>query len=190
MKASACRGRKASATTTTPGARRCRSAIARDDGGMAVFYTFSDRGDLLGRDRPETLADQRARGGRNFGNFNCGPTSFQPAGQSADIPVPVLDRHVERTDRRAVRAERSHRDDPAGAAALVHGEARPAGRRAAVAHRRCGVLRSRSESARQHRQHRRDRVRSGQRPRRPDQSVLRHTDRLDRDQRHCALRGR
>lgn len=51
-----------------------------DDGGMAVFYTFSDRGDLLGEDRPETLADQRARGGRNFGNFNCGPTSFQPAG--------------------------------------------------------------------------------------------------------------
>lgn len=53
-----------------------------DDGGMAVFYTFSDRSDLLGADRPKTLADQRARGGRNFGNFNCGPASFQPAGSS------------------------------------------------------------------------------------------------------------
>lgn len=52
------------------------------DGGMAVFYNYSDRGDLLGRDRPLTLPDQRARGGRNFGSFNCGPTSFQPRGSS------------------------------------------------------------------------------------------------------------
>lgn len=50
------------------------------DGGMAVFYSYSDRGDLLGADRPLTLPDQRARGGRNYGSFNCGPTSFQPTG--------------------------------------------------------------------------------------------------------------
>ncbi|HKU14101.1 MAG TPA: TonB-dependent receptor [Steroidobacteraceae bacterium] len=54
-----------------------------DDGGMAVFYTFSDRSGLLGGDRPETLAtNQINRGGRNFGNFNCAPTTFQPAGSS------------------------------------------------------------------------------------------------------------
>lgn len=53
-----------------------------DDGGVAVFYSYSDRGDLLGADRPLTLPDQTARGGRNFGNFNCGPTSFQPTGSS------------------------------------------------------------------------------------------------------------
>jgi iron complex outermembrane recepter protein len=53
-----------------------------EQGGAAVFYSFSDRSDLLGADRPATLADQRARGGRNFGNFNCAPTSFQPAGSS------------------------------------------------------------------------------------------------------------
>jgi iron complex outermembrane receptor protein len=51
-----------------------------DDGGMTVFYTFSDRGDLLGRDRPEFGANQIPRGGRNFASFNCGPTTFQPAG--------------------------------------------------------------------------------------------------------------
>lgn len=53
-----------------------------DDGGVAVFYNYSDRGDLLGAARPLTLADQTARGGRNFGNFNCGPTTFQPTGSS------------------------------------------------------------------------------------------------------------
>jgi iron complex outermembrane receptor protein len=60
------------------------ASLGRDwgDGGAAVFYNYSDRGDLLGADRPLTLPDQRARGGRNFGSFNCGPTSFQPAGSS------------------------------------------------------------------------------------------------------------
>ena len=53
-----------------------------DDGGAAVYYSYSDRGDLLGADRPLTLPDQRAQGGRNFGTFNCGPTSFQPAGST------------------------------------------------------------------------------------------------------------
>ncbi len=49
-----------------------------EDGGAALFYTYSDRSNLLGADRPLTLADQRARGGSNFGNFNCSPASIQP----------------------------------------------------------------------------------------------------------------
>jgi iron complex outermembrane recepter protein len=53
-----------------------------EDGGAAVFYSYSDRGDLKGADRPLTLPDQRARGGSNFSNFNCGPASIQPAGQA------------------------------------------------------------------------------------------------------------
>ncbi len=53
-----------------------------DDGGAAVFYSYSDRSGLLRRDRPLTLPDQRARGGRNFQNYNCAPATFQPAGQS------------------------------------------------------------------------------------------------------------
>lgn len=52
------------------------------EGGAAFFYNYSDRSDLLGRDRPRTLPDQRAQGGGNFQNFNCGPTTFQPAGSS------------------------------------------------------------------------------------------------------------
>jgi iron complex outermembrane recepter protein len=51
-------------------------------GGAAVFYSYSNRGDLHGRDRPLTLPDQRARGGSNFSNFNCGPASIQPTGQA------------------------------------------------------------------------------------------------------------
>lgn len=53
-----------------------------DSGGMSVFYNYSSRGNLLGRDRPLTNPDQRARGGSNFANFNCSPASFQPAGSS------------------------------------------------------------------------------------------------------------
>ncbi|ODU19693.1 MAG: hypothetical protein ABS87_13370 [Sphingomonas sp. SCN 67-18] len=53
-----------------------------DDGGFAVFYNYSKRGDLLGADRPRTLPNQLANGGRNFGNFNCGPASFQAVGSS------------------------------------------------------------------------------------------------------------
>ncbi|MBO9580124.1 MAG: TonB-dependent receptor [Sphingobium sp.] len=52
------------------------------DGGAALFYTFSDRGNLLGSDRPRTLSDQRSQGGSNFGNFNCSPASIQPQGDS------------------------------------------------------------------------------------------------------------
>lgn len=59
-----------------------------DDGGAAVFYSFSDRSDLMGADRPRTWADQRARGGRNFGNFNCSPATFQPAGSSTIYMYP------------------------------------------------------------------------------------------------------
>ncbi len=53
-----------------------------DTGGGAIFYSYTDRGNLLGADRPLTLPDQRARGGANFANFNCSPASFQPAGSS------------------------------------------------------------------------------------------------------------
>ena len=59
-----------------------------EDGGAAVFYSFSDRSELMGSDRPDTWADQRARGGRNFGNFNCGPATFQPAGSSTIYMYP------------------------------------------------------------------------------------------------------
>lgn len=60
------------------------SSIGKDwgEGGVAVYYNYSYRGDLLGADRPLTLPDQTARGGRNFNNFNCAPASFQPSGSS------------------------------------------------------------------------------------------------------------
>jgi iron complex outermembrane receptor protein len=51
-----------------------------DDGGAALFYSYSDRGELLRKDRPLTMPDQRARGGRNFQNYNCAPATFQAAG--------------------------------------------------------------------------------------------------------------
>jgi iron complex outermembrane receptor protein len=51
-----------------------------DDGGAAVFYSYSDRSELLRMDRPLTMPDQTAHGGGNFLNYNCSPTSFQPAG--------------------------------------------------------------------------------------------------------------
>jgi iron complex outermembrane receptor protein len=53
-----------------------------DDGGVAVFYSYSDRSRLPGADRPDYGTDQRARGGANFGNFNCSPATIQPTGQS------------------------------------------------------------------------------------------------------------
>ncbi|MBA3896701.1 MAG: TonB-dependent receptor [Sphingomonadaceae bacterium] len=59
-----------------------------DTGGFGLFYTYSERGDLLGADRPLTLADQRARGGTNFGNFACSPATFQPAGSTTIFTSP------------------------------------------------------------------------------------------------------
>ena len=53
-----------------------------ETGGGAVFYSYSDRGRLAIADRPFVGADQRSRGGSNFGTFACSPASFQPAGQS------------------------------------------------------------------------------------------------------------
>jgi iron complex outermembrane recepter protein len=53
-----------------------------DTGGAAAFYSYSDRGSLAVADRPFVGADQRPRGGTNFGNFACSPASIQPAGQS------------------------------------------------------------------------------------------------------------
>lgn len=51
-------------------------------GGAAVFYSYSDKDRLAVVDRPLAMADQRARGGRNFSNFNCSPATIQPAGQA------------------------------------------------------------------------------------------------------------
>lgn len=59
-----------------------------EDGGGAIFYTFSNRGNLLGADRPLTLSNQTARGGSNFGNFNCSPASVQPAGGTTIFMYP------------------------------------------------------------------------------------------------------
>ncbi|ODU21247.1 MAG: hypothetical protein ABS87_07370 [Sphingomonas sp. SCN 67-18] len=56
-----------------------------DGGGMSLFYNYSDRGNLYGGDRPKTWADQRARGGSNFGNYNCSPATTS-AGAQADAP--------------------------------------------------------------------------------------------------------
>lgn len=53
-----------------------------ESGGAAVFYSYADKSRLAVSDRPRALADQRARGGRNFANFNCSPATIQPAGQS------------------------------------------------------------------------------------------------------------
>lgn len=61
-----------------------------ESGGGAVFYSFSDRGNLLGADRPEYGADQRARGGNNFGNFNCSPASIQPNNQPGGASLVYL----------------------------------------------------------------------------------------------------
>lgn len=52
-----------------------------DTGGAAVFYSYSDRGPLAASDRPFVAADQRPRGGTNFGTFACSPASVQPNNQ-------------------------------------------------------------------------------------------------------------
>lgn len=59
-----------------------------DNGGAAFFYSFSDKSRLSVADRPLAMADQRARGGRNFANFNCSPATIQPAGQSLLFQFP------------------------------------------------------------------------------------------------------
>jgi iron complex outermembrane receptor protein len=51
-----------------------------ENGGGAVFYSYTDDGHLAQSDRPRTFSNQSARGGTNFNSFNCSPASIQPAG--------------------------------------------------------------------------------------------------------------
>lgn len=81
-----------------------------DTGGGAVFYSYSDRGNLFGADRPDYLEDQTARGGRNFGNFNCSPASIQPSGQSLIYLHPYTNAGIVNSQANAPCGQAQYRD--------------------------------------------------------------------------------
>ena len=81
-----------------------------DTGGGAVFYSYSDRGALSNADRPEFGDDLRARGGSNFGNFNCSPASIQPAGQSLIFLYPYTGPGIVNSQANAPCGQSQYRD--------------------------------------------------------------------------------